>query len=312
MKGKWTITGIIVAVALLALAVGLTRAQGPEPPEEGGQPQDVSIAATVSSKFSYQGVLKEGGVPVTGSRNMTFRLYSDSSCTTQVGSDIVKTGIQVTNGLFSVDLSVTHSDFNGQGLWLKVLVGGTDLGMCQEILPVPYALSLVPGAVISDTTTYVELNYWRTVLPDYRWKYGIYARAEGTAANTTYYGIYARGTDAAIYANGDVKQSRADDGLVKAGVYLQCGTCSLLCEPTRYFNNVNDNQIGCSCGSSAGHCTIDFNFRIDDRYWVATAVGNTDVGVTCQLGSANDILECFRYDASSGAGSDGNIMVLIY
>jgi hypothetical protein len=55
------------------------------------QPQgEVSIAATVGSKFSYQGVLRENGSPVTGSRDMTFRLYSDDTCSTQVGSDIAR------------------------------------------------------------------------------------------------------------------------------------------------------------------------------------------------------------------------------
>jgi hypothetical protein len=45
---------------------------------------------------------------------------------------------------------VSQNHFNGQGLWVAVDVGGTVVG-CQEILPVPYALSLRPGAVISGT-----------------------------------------------------------------------------------------------------------------------------------------------------------------
>lgn len=70
--------GLVLA---LAGVVGLGLAQGPEPPEGEVQPQgDVSIAATVG-KFSYQGVLKENGNPVTGSRDMTSRLYSDVTCT---------------------------------------------------------------------------------------------------------------------------------------------------------------------------------------------------------------------------------------
>lgn len=106
----------------------------------------------VGSKISYQGMLKENGNPLTGSRDMTFRLYSDDTCSTQVGSDIVKSGVQVTDGLFSVDLEVDHYDFNGQGLWLEVEVGGTTIG-CQEILPVPYALSLRPGTRIQGEAT---------------------------------------------------------------------------------------------------------------------------------------------------------------
>jgi len=138
-------------LVVLAGSGGLGLAQEAEPPEGKAQPQGaVSIDATVGSRFSYQGRLKEGGRPVTGSRDMTFRLYSDDSCTTQVGGDIVKSGVPVADGLFSVELDVTHDDFNGQGLWLEVEVDGTKVG-CQEILPAPYALSLRPGATISGT-----------------------------------------------------------------------------------------------------------------------------------------------------------------
>ncbi|HIC93250.1 MAG TPA: hypothetical protein EYP09_03260, partial [Anaerolineae bacterium] len=146
VRKRFTLVVALVAFLVLLWATGGVVAG---PPAEGPE-GDVSIAATVSSKISYQGVLKENGQPVTGSRDMTFRLYSDDACTTQVGSDIVKSGVQVTNGLFSVDLAVTHSDFNGQGLWLEVEVGGTKIG-CQEILPVPYALSLRPGADVRGT-----------------------------------------------------------------------------------------------------------------------------------------------------------------
>ncbi|MEN6392808.1 MAG: hypothetical protein ABFD53_03270, partial [Anaerolineaceae bacterium] len=151
MKGKFILLGCLLAVLFLAPTVAFSQEQGPQPQ---GQPQpqgDASITATVGNKISYQGLLKEGGNPVTGSRDMIFRLYSNSACTTQVGSDITKSGVQVANGLFKVDLEVIHNLFNGQALWLKAWVGSTDLGMCQEIMPVPYALSLRPGAVISGT-----------------------------------------------------------------------------------------------------------------------------------------------------------------
>jgi len=67
---------LLIGLSLaLAGSVGLGLAQGPEPPEGEVQPQgEVSIAATVGSRFSYQGVLKENGSPVTGNRDMTFRL----------------------------------------------------------------------------------------------------------------------------------------------------------------------------------------------------------------------------------------------
>ena len=367
--------GLLIA---LAGSVGLGLAQEPEPPEEEMQPQgEVSIAATVGSKFSYQGVLKEGGSPVTGSRNMTFRLYSDDTCTTQVGGNIVESGVPVTDGLFSVEVAVTHSDFNGQGLWLEVEVGGTQIG-CQEILPVPYALSLRPGAQVMGEQTNGNAIYAYNTATTGSTTYGVHGRIDGggyeasgvfgeagsgstmgvygradgnnsfasgvfgeatgttaqvygvrgTSASTSGYGVYGHATaatgftrgvwgqatspnGAAIYGSGDVKQGRADNGLVKAGVYVNCNDIQIL-SCTRSFNNVTSGGIQCSIGSSDGRCTIDFGFDISDRYWVAMAVDASDYGVACELGGPYGELECARFVANTGAGNDGDIMVLVY
>jgi hypothetical protein len=189
MKTVSSLSAILLVGALFALAgsVALGLAQGPEPPEQGLPQGDLSLEATVASKFSYQGLLREDGNPVTGSRDLTFRLFEDEGCSTQVGDDIDRPGVQVSNGLFSVELEVTHSHFNGQGLWLEAALGNTRIG-CQEILPVPYALSLKPGAIISDTTSLVELNHLRVDLStDMVQRQGL--RAEVTGSHDFAYGL---------------------------------------------------------------------------------------------------------------------------
>ncbi|MBN1667229.1 MAG: hypothetical protein JW862_09070, partial [Anaerolineales bacterium] len=149
MNKKFFLAGLVTLGLLLMLISGIASAQSPAS-VAGDSPTEVdaSIDATVNSKISYQGMLTESGQPVTGSRDLLFRLYSNSTCTTQVGSDIVKNSVSITDGLFSIELPVTHSHFNGQGLWLRTRVGASTWLGCQEILPVPYALSLRPGAII--------------------------------------------------------------------------------------------------------------------------------------------------------------------
>jgi hypothetical protein len=144
VKTQKFVSLVLSFVLLLAVSVSSVAAQdgGPAKPEE-----PLAVDATVNSRIGYQGVLKESGVPVTGTRDMTFRLYSNSACTTQLGSDIVKNDVPVANGLFNVALDVNQTYYGGDGVWIRVLVGGTSLG-CQEILPAPYALSLRPGATI--------------------------------------------------------------------------------------------------------------------------------------------------------------------
>ena len=330
MKELKFLACVLIVGLLLALAwsVGLGLAQGQEPPEGEVQPQgEVSIAATVGSKFSYQGVLKENGSPANGSRDMTFRLYSDDTCSTQVSSDIVESGVQVTDGLFSVELDVTHSDFDGQGLWLEVEVGGTKIG-CQEILPVPYALSLKPGAIISDTRDGIlYVRSTGTADSDALVAHNLEGSGEAVSGyamdgsgvygvSTNSYGVHGYSyNDTAIYADGTghVKQVRTGDGLVKAAVYVNCKDDNLF-GVIRAFNNVVPVAIFPSPGLAAGHCTIDFGFDISDRFWVATAIADPlfSYGVTCRQGSSSNLLDCARYNAYDGLGANGNIMVLVY
>jgi hypothetical protein len=148
----WLSIAATLGMLILLWAIGTAMAQGPGP-EGDLQPQgDISAAATLNSRISYQGVLEEDGSPVTGTRNMVFNFYTNDTCSGVAVLQVIKNGVQVTNGLFSVELDVTHSVFWGHGLWLEVEVEGSPVS-CQEILPVPYALSLRPGAEIEGEPT---------------------------------------------------------------------------------------------------------------------------------------------------------------
>ena len=141
MSNKKVIAMMVVGlVAILATASGVTAS----PATGVGDPP-------VESTINYQGQLTDsGGNPLNGTYDMEFRFYNAAVGGSQVGSTITKNDVAVTNGLFSVKLDVNQSGFNGQGLWLEVKVEGETLSPRQEILPVPYALGLKPGAEISD------------------------------------------------------------------------------------------------------------------------------------------------------------------
>jgi hypothetical protein len=215
MKRKsFTIT--LMALLALLLSVGGVTGQGPEPEGEVRPEEDISAAAKVGSLISYQGRLTEGGSPVTGLRDMVFRLYSNSSCSTQVW-DVVRNDVLVEDGLFSVKLDVNQDHFNGQGLWLRVVVGGTTAVSCEEILPVPYALSLRPGAEIADTNTEVKLNlYTYTVIPPFSLtsKYGI--RSQVSGSYNYGYGVYGYSSAGNLGSYGVYGQSDSTSG---RGVY---------------------------------------------------------------------------------------------
>jgi len=325
------LAGALVLGLLLALAVGLVQAQGAARPAGGAQPgANFSVTSVITSAISYQGVLEENGSPVDGSRNMIFRLYSDGGCATQVGSSIDVGSVQVSDGLFSVALPVDPDDFNGQGLWLEVEVGGTKIG-CQAIRPAPYALSLRPGAIISDTSTSIyvgfdqrrgsllTVDYGLLVETQNNLAHGVYGLAHGALSmgvvgssdNASGYGVYGSNSAGgyAGYFSGDVGQRRTDNGMVKASVYAYCADSSSTIY--RSFNNVNSTSITISNGASSGKCTIDFGFDVNDRFWSATSYGMLTQGVSCQLGASNDQIDCYRWSTAS-AGVNGGIMIIVY
>ena len=148
MKNKKVIS--IMGVAVLAVALLATGVMA-SPPMGAGNPP-------VASTINYQGQLTDSeGNPLSGSYDMEFQFWNSNTGGSQVGSTIAKNDVEVTNGLFSVKLDVDQSDFNGQGLWVQVKVGDETLSPRQQILPVPYALSLKPGARIDGSATGTQL-----------------------------------------------------------------------------------------------------------------------------------------------------------
>jgi hypothetical protein len=345
LLGSLLLGGLVVAGAALAQPPD----PGTEPPPlaaqgaiaggEAGTVDALSASEVVSSAISYQGRLTDnGGNPLDGTYDMEFQFWDDESAGNQVGGTIARSNVDVDEGLFNVRLEVDAADFNGQELWLRVRVrehGGTwDDWMTprQEIQPVPYALSLRPGAVISDTSSYVELNrYYVQTWPIQRsTKYGVYARAEGAGKWRSSVGLYGSGdgtgvigfseagrgvyggstTGTAIYGSGDVKQSLTGNGLVKAAVYAYCSDSPTLVEIHRSFNNVSAAEITIANGSSQGRCTIDLGFDVSDRFWVTTAPVTIPRIVGCYPSSDTE-LSCYRFN-QDGTSANGDIMLLVY
>lgn len=152
MTSKWTIASILGIALLLSLAVGLSQAQGPQPPEEGMQPQAAaSVAAAVGSRIPIQGRLTDAsGNPVPdGNYSITASIYDVPS----EGSALCykNQSVSVSNGLFNMTIDNCTSDgIDGRQLYLGIKVGSdAEMNPRQPIYPVPYAWSLMPGAKVS-------------------------------------------------------------------------------------------------------------------------------------------------------------------
>jgi hypothetical protein len=154
--------GIMVILLGVLWVAGSATAHPPTDSAPGSG--DVRVTGVTAPLLQYQGRLTDPdtGEPVTdGSHTMTFRLYDVAS-----GGDPLWTELKdvpVEAGVFSTVLGDTtaldQGLFDGRELWLGVKIGAdAEATPRQRILPVAYALSLVPGAVISTTSDSASLE----------------------------------------------------------------------------------------------------------------------------------------------------------
>jgi hypothetical protein len=122
-----------------------------------------SVSA-VSPLLQYQGRLADpstGEAVADDTYTMVFGLYDVDSGGTPLWTETKDVTVQ--GGLFSTALGDTTALdaglFDGQALWLGITVGAdAEATPRQQVLPVAYALSLVPGAIISDTSSVPALK----------------------------------------------------------------------------------------------------------------------------------------------------------
>ncbi len=122
-------------------------------------------AAPLGSNFSYQGQLKQHGVPVNEVCDFEFRLWSDEVGGSQVAAAQPVFDVSVVNGLFQVQLDFGVAAFVDSERWLDVAVscpaGGSLVGISprQPITAAPFALLALDVAMVSDgalTGTYTQ------------------------------------------------------------------------------------------------------------------------------------------------------------
>lgn len=98
-----------------------------------------------SSTFTYQGHLRDNGIPANGNYDLQFKLYDTPSGGTPLGT-VERTNVNVSKGLFTVQLDFGSSPFTGARLWLEIALrrsgsgGYTTLSPRVELTTTPYAI----------------------------------------------------------------------------------------------------------------------------------------------------------------------------
>ncbi len=144
---------------ILLSAAGIVGARSSEVAQSDvSRANEVSAATPLTSTFTYQGQLKNGGSAVNGSCQMAFRLYDNPSASTNLIGSPITTTVPVTNGLFTVGLNFGNTAFDGNGRWLDINVdcggGVIPLTPRQAVTAAPYAFyALSTGALQSYPVT---------------------------------------------------------------------------------------------------------------------------------------------------------------
>src|SRR2546426_1885782 len=115
----------------------------------------VSTSAAQTSSFTYQGRLTDGGTPANGTYDLQFKLYDTPNLNSgsQIGLTLTFDGgtgnppaVQVTNGVFTVQLDFGANAFPGANRFLEIGVkhpadsSYTSLDPRQQLTSTPYAV----------------------------------------------------------------------------------------------------------------------------------------------------------------------------
>jgi len=109
----------------------------------------VFAGTPVGTTISYQGQLKEAGVPMNGNVDLQFELFDAEVDGNRVGSPLLIEDVPIVKGLFSVELDFGAAAFTGDARWAQIEVrvpqdgGGTlvvQLSPRQPLTGTPYSM----------------------------------------------------------------------------------------------------------------------------------------------------------------------------
>lgn len=95
-----------------------------------------------TSVTTYQGYLRQSGLPANGTFNMVFRLFAVSAGGAPIGTfpTAGTVAVNVSNGLFTQELTYDTALFSGADRFLEIVVNGTTLAPRIKLNRTPYSV----------------------------------------------------------------------------------------------------------------------------------------------------------------------------
>ncbi len=105
-------------------------------------------AEPLSTAFTYQGRLTDGGQPANGSHEFEFTLFDALTGGTNLGT-VTREEVQVTEGIFSVELDFGAAAFDGNARWLEISVRNDSDGLPGAVLTPRQPVTAAPYALMA-------------------------------------------------------------------------------------------------------------------------------------------------------------------
>jgi Chaperone of endosialidase/Head domain of trimeric autotransporter adhesin len=106
-----------------------------------------SAAPAQSTAFNYQGKLTEGGIAANGPYDFQFKLFDAVSGGTQQGASVTQPTVQVSGGVFTVQLDFGALVFDGSARYLEIGVRPASSGNPYAVLAPRQPITATPYAI---------------------------------------------------------------------------------------------------------------------------------------------------------------------
>lgn len=285
-----------------------------------------NAAAQMDNSFNYQGELLDNGSPANGVYDIQVVMLDGSA--QQVGVTSQHDAVQVTNGLFNLNVGFGISMFDGYENYYfevsvrKTSVGGayTTLSPVQELQSVPLASNLVNGNATAGQVLKFNGFQWSPANhPESPWSKNVgeisYSGSMLLNGNANIINdVLISGTsrlDGVTLLRENTYQPSSSNGQLKFMANFWCGTATTTV--TRYYNGTySSGSVSVVAGASSGSCTLTFPFDINERYWNVSSDSGLARGANCTIGSSNKKLNCIRYKISDGTDAGGYLNLLAF
>jgi len=274
-------------------------------------------AFSQTSAFNFQGRLNDGSSAANGNYDFQFKLFDAITGGSQISTTVVRSNLQVINGVFSTTLDFGAAAFAGGNRFLEISVRPFNspnayvvLGARQQILSVPYAVRAT-NATQADNST----NALNAATSQNSFSLGGVTASNYARLNFPNQGDIVSAANMAAGGNmtvgGNTIQLPGSNGFVKAMVVVDddLTTGNLIIE--RCYNGVTGASTPATCGftittNSQGVYTINLGFQVNNRF--ASAIGRYfsgstnihNIGVNYRFpANNNQVIEVFTFPSGN-------------